>query len=102
MHDDHVPGWVRLGLVVTMAAPQLLIGLWALLAFVAFTVPHVAYHAWHPAAVLSGPEDVLNVVSLGSGLVLAAVFAYGSIDRPPQPRVGAGPQTRPREVARHG
>src|SRR5689334_8381009 len=111
--NDRVPGWVRFGVAVTMAGPQLVIGLWAVLApsnwfdsfpgfdprlvaaeppynqhlasdagsgflgtgaallvaalwanraairvalvaFVAFTVPHVAYHVFNPADSLSG------------------------------------------------
>lgn len=139
--DDRVPSWVRLGVIVTMAVPQLVIGLWAylapeswfdsfpgfdprlvaaippynehlaadagagflatgiallvaaiwadrvgvrvaLVAFAAFTLPHVLYHAAHPADLLSGVEDVVNVLALGSTLVLAAVFAYGTGDHP--------------------
>jgi hypothetical protein len=53
----------------------------ALLAYAAFTAPHVLYHALHPADLLTGPEDLLNVATLASGLVLAAVFAIGSSDR---------------------
>jgi hypothetical protein len=146
--NDRVPDWVRLGLVVTMAVPQLLIGLWAVLAteswfdsfpgfdprlvaaeppynqhlasdagagflatgvallvaaiwanrvgvrvallsFAAFTIPHVAYHAMNPSDLLSGSEDVVNVLTLASGLALAAVFAYGSGDRPPLARAAA-------------
>ena len=146
--NDRVPDWVRLGLIVTMAVPQLVIGLWAvlapeswfdsfpgfdprlvaaeppynqhlasdagagfvatgvallaaaiwanrtgvrvaLLAFVAFTLPHVVYHATNPSDLLSGSQDVVNVLTLASGLVLAAVFAYGSGDRPPLARVAA-------------
>lgn len=143
--NDRVPDWVRLGLVVTMAVPQLAVGLWAvvapaswfdsfpgfdprlvaaeppynqhlatdagagfvatgvallaaaiwanragvrvaLLAFVAFTIPHTGYHALNPSDLLSGSEDIVNVLTLASGLVLAAVFAYGSGDRPPLAR----------------
>lgn len=53
----------------------------ALVAFAAFTAPHVLYHAAHPADLLSGAEDVVNVLALSSTLVLAAVFAYGTGDR---------------------
>lgn len=49
----------------------------ALVSFVAFTLPHVAYHATNPADALTGVEDVVNTVSLASGLVFAAVFAWG-------------------------
>ncbi len=133
--ETKVKPWVRLGIALTMAGPQLLIGLWAvlapknwfetfpgfdprlvaaeppyndhlvrdvgagflatgvvlivaalwanraainiaLLAFVAFTFPHVLYHATHPAGALTGVENVVNTLSLASGLVLAAVFAW--------------------------
>lgn len=139
--NDRVPGWVRVGVLVTMAVPQLVIGLWAVLAphrwfssfpgfdprlvaaeppynrhlasdagagflatgvallvaevwahrvalrmalatFVAFTLPHVAYHALHPSDLLSKAADAANTLLLASGLVLAAVFAYGTADRP--------------------
>lgn len=145
---DRIPSWVRLGVLVTMAAPQLLIGAWAVLAperwfdsfpgfdprlvaaeppfnehlasdagagflatgvallaaalwarrdglrvalvaYLAFTIPHAGWHALNPSALLSGAEDAMNVVVLASGLVLAAVFAYGSGDRPPFARAAA-------------
>lgn len=138
--------WVRLGVVVTLAAPQLLIGLWAvtapdswfrnfpgfdprlvaaeppynehlardtgtgfvaigvvllvaaiwgnrasmstaLLAYTVFTVPHVLYHATNPADALTGFEDFANVLSLGSGLLLAGVFAWGLHARSVEPDV---------------
>ena len=134
--EERAPYWVRLGVAVTLAAPQLLIGLWAvtapgnwfrnfpgfdprlvaaeppynhhlasdagagflatgvallvasiwgnraavftaLLAYAAFTLPHVLYHATNPADVLTGFEDVTNVLALGSGLILAGLFAWG-------------------------
>ena len=132
---DRVAGWIRLGIVVTLAVPQLVIGLWAvvaprswfdsfpgfdprlvaaeppynehlasdvgagflatgvallvaviwanrtgiqvaLVAYAAFTLPHVIYHSTHPADSLTGFEDVMNSLALASGLVLAAVFAW--------------------------
>jgi hypothetical protein len=52
-------------------------GIWvALVAFAAFTAPHVVYHATHPADALTGFENVVNALALASGLVLAAVFAW--------------------------
>jgi hypothetical protein len=134
--EREVPRWVRLGVAVSLGVPQLVVGLWAvlapknwfesfpgfdprlvaaeppynehlatdagagflatgivllvaalwanraaiqaaLLAYVAFTLPHVVYHAFHPADALTGLENVLTVVTLGSGLVLAGVFAWG-------------------------
>lgn len=128
--------WVRLGVAVTLAVPQLVIGLWAvtapanwfrnfpgfdprlvaaeppynhhlaadagtgfvaigvvllvaamwgnrasvstaLLGYAVFTVPHVLYHAANPADGLTGFEDLTNVAALGSGLLLAVVFAWG-------------------------
>jgi hypothetical protein len=146
--DERVPSWVRLGMIVTLAVPQLLIGLWAyvapeswfdsfpgfdprlvaalppynehlasdvgagflstgtallvaaiwanrtgvrvaLIAFAAFTVPHVAYHVAHPADVLSTVENATNVLALATTLVLAALFAFGSTDRSPLERAPA-------------
>ena len=133
--ETKVKSWVRLGIAVAMGGPQLLIGLWALLApknwfetfpgfdprvvaaeppynehlsrdvgagflatgvvlvvaalwanraaihiallaFVAFTVPHVLYHATNPARALTGVENAVNTLSLASGLVLAVVFGW--------------------------
>jgi hypothetical protein len=135
--SHRVPEWARWGIVLTLAVPQLIVGLWAvvaperwyrsfpgfdprlvaaeppfnrhlasdagagflatgltllvaavwahraavwtaLLAYAAFSVPHVLYHALHPSALLSGTEDVANVVVLFGGLVLAGVFAWGT------------------------
>jgi hypothetical protein len=134
--DKRAPSWVRLGVAVTLAGPQLLIGLWAvtapdnwfrnfpgfdprlvaaeppynqhlasdagagflatgivllvaaiwgnraavltaLLAYAAFAVPHVLYHATNPAEALTGFEDVTNVLALASGLILTGVFVWG-------------------------
>ena len=147
--DTRAPYWVRLGVVVTLAAPQLVIGLWAvaapdnwfrnfpgfdprlaaaeppynhhlvsdagagflatgvvllvaaiwgnrasvltaLLAYAAFTVPHVLYHAMNPADALTGVEDVTNVLALASGLVLAGVFAWGMRSRTDSDAVSPG------------
>jgi len=138
--DGLVTRWVRIGMVVGLAVPQLLVGLWAmlaphhwyenfpgvhphliaaeppynahlatdagigffctavaliaaaafgrrsgvyvaLLAYGAFAVPHVLYHALHPAPALSGTEGVTNVLFLLSGVALAALFAWGATDR---------------------
>jgi hypothetical protein len=78
--SDAGAGFLATGVTLLVAA------LWAhraavwtaLVAYGAFTVPHVLYHATHPSALLSGVEDVGSVTSLIGGLVLAAVFAWGS------------------------
>ncbi|HMK12881.1 MAG TPA: hypothetical protein VK461_14925 [Acidimicrobiales bacterium] len=139
--DSRVTTWVRIGVVVTLAVPQLLIGLWAVLAphhwyenfpgvhphliaaeppynqhlatdaglgflctgvgliaaslwgrrvglyvalitYAAFAVPHVLYHALHPAEALSTSENVTSVLFLLAGVALAAVFAWGASQRP--------------------
>ena len=133
--ETNVKTWVRVGIAVAIGGPQLVIGLWALLApkhwfqtfpgfdprvvaaeppynehltrdagagffatgvvlivaavwanraaiyvallgFVAFTLPHVLYHATNPAHALTGVENAVNALSLASGLVLAMVFAW--------------------------
>ena len=135
--DSPVPDWVRIGLVVLLAAPQLVIGLWAMIApqrwfdsfpgvgpalvageppfnqhlasdvgaaffatgvalvlaaywgsrrpvqlalatFVAFTIPHVGYHALNPAPGLSATADVANAGLLASGLGWAALLWWGT------------------------
>ena len=140
--DEPVKGWVRLGLVVLLAVPQLVTGLWAvfarkdfyesfpgvdprlvaaeppfnahlvtdagagflatglalvvaavlarrsgvivaLVAYLAFAVPHAVYHAMNPAPGLTGTEDVRNVVVLFAGVVAALVLAWGL--RSPRP-----------------
>lgn len=142
--EPEVKRWVRLGVAVTLAVPQVVIGVWAviapkswfesfpgfdprvvaaeppynehlaadvgagflatgvvllvaavwanraamgiaLLAFIAFTLPHVGYHSTHPSDALTGIENAINVVTLTNGLVLAAVFAWGL--RAPGPSV---------------
>ncbi len=126
---------IRVGILATLAAPQLLIGLWAvlaprnwydtfpgigprlvaaeppfnahlatdagagflasgialavaagwgnraaiqiaLMAYVGFALPHLVYHAAHPAPLLTRGEDLLNVAMLASGPALAAFFAW--------------------------
>jgi hypothetical protein len=130
-----VAGWIRLGIIVTLALPHLAIGLWAILAprrwfdsfpgfgpalvaaeppfnehlvtdvgagflavgvallvaavwarragvqvaliaFAAFTLPHVIFHASHPADALTTFENVMNPLALASGLGLAVVFFW--------------------------
>jgi hypothetical protein len=151
---NRVPLWARWGIVLTLAVPQLVVGLWAvlapenwfesfpgfdprlvaaeppfnrhlasdagagffatgltllvaaiwahrvavwtaLLAYAAFTVPHVLYHLTHPSDLLSGAEDVGNVTALVGGLVLAAVFAWACV-----PQGGRTEPTAPAETAR--
>lgn len=141
--QESVTSWVRLG-TVALAAPQLIIGVWAvlwphswfdsfpgldprliaaeppfnhhlavdvgaaflatglallaaavwarrsgisvaLLTYLAFTTPHVLYHATNPAPALSGSEQALNVMLLSSGALLAIVLAWGA-HRPTEDR----------------
>ena len=139
--DDRVPTWVRLVLAIPLAMPQMIIGVWAIVApqnwfdrfpgvdprlvaaeppfnqhlatdvgagflttgvalivaaalarrsgvyvalaaFVGLALPHVLYHLAHSAPALSGAENVLNVALLSSGLVWAAIAAWGARPRP--------------------
>jgi hypothetical protein len=135
--------WVRLGVLVLLAVPQLVIGLWALVAtkrwyesfpgfdprlvaaeppynahlatdagagflatgialafagiwgrrsgvivalvaYLAFSIPHTVFHWVHPAPGLTGTEDVVNVIVLLSGVVFAAILTWGAA-RPAEP-----------------
>jgi hypothetical protein len=77
--SDAGAGFLATGVVLLVAA------IWAnraairiaLLAFVAFTLPHVVYHATNPAAALTGAENAISTLTLTNGLVLAAVFGWG-------------------------
>lgn len=69
--------------------------LMALLAFGAFTLPHAAFHATHPADALTGIEDTLNTLSLASGLVFAAVFAWALRTRGDAPAGGTDQSVLP-------
>jgi hypothetical protein len=133
-----LPTWVRLGVLVLLAAPQLVTGVWAvvatrnwydrfpgvdprlvaaqppynphlaadagagflatgvalavaaiwgrrsgvliaLVAYLAFSLPHTAYHWAHQSPGLTGPEDVVNVLALVSGLAFAIVLGWGAL-----------------------
>jgi hypothetical protein len=153
--DAQVSRNVRLGIVITLAAPQLVVGLWAVLSprgwyegfpgigpdlvaaeppfnahlatdagagflatgaalavavlwgrrsgvhvalvgYLAFAVPHLAYHALNPAPGLTGAEDLLNVALLISGPLLALAFDWASrIGPPPPDRVRSVPERQP-------
>jgi hypothetical protein len=141
-----LPAWVRLGVLVLLALPQLVTGTWAvvatrdwydsfpgvdprlvaaqppynphlaadagagflatgivlavaaiwgrrsgvliaLLAYVAFSVPHTVYHWANPSPGLTGTEDVVNVAALVSGLVFAVVLGWGTLRTPAGRRV---------------
>jgi hypothetical protein len=49
----------------------------ALLAYVTFSLPHLAYHAASPAPALSGAAQAANVALLSSSVVLALVLGWG-------------------------
>jgi hypothetical protein len=53
----------------------------ALLAYLSFSLPHLAHHAANPPAALSGLAQVVNVVLLSSSTVLALVLAWGARPR---------------------
>jgi hypothetical protein len=50
----------------------------ALATFLAFAVPHLAYHAANPAPGLTDAEDLRNVVTLSVAVVVALVLGWGS------------------------
>ena len=78
---DAGAGFLATGLALALAAvwgrrSGILV---ALVAYAAFSVPHVIYHAANPAPGLTDTEDVVNVFVLASGLVFAAVLAWGVV-----------------------
>lgn len=48
----------------------------ALLAYATLAAPHLLYHAANPSAELNSSEDLLNIVLLATGPVLAALLAW--------------------------
>lgn len=155
--------WIRLGIVVLLAGPSLLIGTWALLdpegwfttfpgvgpdlvagekpfnrhlafdagagffatgtalalaaswagrrviqlalvAFLAFSVPHLGYHALNPAPDLSAAADWANALMLGSNVLWALGLLWAaSTDRfvaaESQSNATGTPVARPEEVS---
>ena len=57
----------------------------ALAAYLAFGLPHLLYHAAHPASALSGAAKVVNLLLLSSGVVFALVLAWGARPTTPTP-----------------
>lgn len=77
--DAHVPHWVRLGLVALLAAPQLMIGLWAMLApanwFDSFPGVGPALIAGEPPFNRHLATDVgAGFFAVGVGVLLAAYW----------------------------
>jgi hypothetical protein len=50
----------------------------AVVAFLAFSIPHTGYHALNPAPGLSSSEDTQNVVTLVFSVAVGVVLLYGS------------------------
>ncbi len=61
----------------------------ALLTYGAFAVPHLAFHAAHPATGLSTSARGANLALLSSGLVLAVLLAWWA--RPEAPSTSPPP-----------
>jgi hypothetical protein len=58
----------------------------ALATYLAFAVPHLAYHAANPASGLSAAKDRNNVATLIIAIVGALVLAWGARIHPSRPR----------------
>jgi hypothetical protein len=48
----------------------------ALLAYLAFALPHLAFHVANPAPGLSATEDIVNGVALAAGVALAGLLLW--------------------------
>lgn len=53
----------------------------ALVTYLAFAVPHLAYHAANPAPGLTGAENALNVAALAVGAAFPLVLLWGAHHR---------------------
>jgi hypothetical protein len=49
----------------------------ACLVYLTFSIPHFLYHAFHPAPVLSGRGDLLNLLLQAAGVVAASCLLWG-------------------------
>ena len=83
-------GFLATGVFVTIAAwwglrPLVFV---AGVSLTAFALPHFAYHLFHPAELLSGPEYVGNLAVLGVGFVVPLAVAIAA--RPGLPLSGTG------------
>lgn len=78
---DAGAGLLAAGLVVWLAAWLMRrdVILTAMVAYLAFSVPHALYHMVNPADALSTAEDAVNVISLWVGVALAAVLLWGAL-----------------------
>lgn len=91
--NAHLTADTGAGFLATGVA--LLVGAWwadhrsvrlALLAYIAFAVPHLGYHALNPAPGLTDAEDLRNVVTLVVGAAFPIVLWWGTTRRrPPLP-----------------
>jgi hypothetical protein len=50
----------------------------AVVAFLAFSIPHTGYHALNPAPGLSSSEDTQNVITLVFSVAVSIVLLYGA------------------------
>jgi len=84
---DTGAGFLAVGVVLAVAA---LVGsraalTVALLGLVAFSVPHLIYHAAHPSPLLSASRDAFNVVVLGAQSALPLLLLVLSRRREENP-----------------
>lgn len=78
--SDAGAGFVATGVVLLAAALWAGRGgvLLALLAYVAFAVPHFAYHLTHASDGLTSAENVVNNVTLAIAVVVPLVLGWGA------------------------
>ena len=79
--SDAGAGFLATGVALLLAA------LWAerhviavaLATYLAFAIPHFAYHVREPAPGLSGSEDVTNVITLAIAVVIPLALWWGTV-----------------------
>ncbi|MGH1493747.1 MAG: hypothetical protein ACRBK7_30855 [Acidimicrobiales bacterium] len=81
---DAGAGLLATGLLALLAAwqPRRDVVVTAMVGYLAFALPHAAYHLANPAEALSAGEDMTNVISLWLAVVAAGAALFAGLKTP--------------------
>jgi len=87
---DAGAGLLATGLLMLIAGVRLRrdVTITAIVGYLAFSLPHAAFHLRHPGDGMSAAEDAVNVVSLWLAVLLAGAVLAGEVRRRPGLRGG--------------